>query len=130
MTRIVRLAPANADLPSLIRFLDQSPAWIRQDTRSSHLVWEPDPELSRVIYGRTRRDTLVLLPPPEVAAHVDVDRWCDEAVTVINAVALRLDPKTPAEAVDRLADIYRAADPGSAIALIASGQVETEEDDK
>ncbi|MFI6797621.1 hypothetical protein [Streptosporangium canum] len=55
---------------------------------------------------------------------MDDGRWCDEAVTVINAVALRLDPRTAADAVERLAEIYRIADSGSMVALIASGQVE------
>ncbi|MER5327125.1 hypothetical protein [Streptosporangium roseum] len=122
---IVRLVPAGADRDALIQFLDASPDWQRATAHGSgYLIWDLDPDLSQALYDRNHRDARVVLISDDVARHVDDGRWCDEAVTIINAVALRLDPRTAADAVERLAEVYRIAESGSTVALIASGQVE------
>ncbi|MBG0818938.1 hypothetical protein [Planomonospora sp. ID82291] len=121
----VRLVPFNATLPALIQFLDASPVWERATRRSGFLTWDLSPDVSDAVYGG--RHHSVSLLPVDVAKHVDTESWCADAVNTINAVALGLDPSTRPDAVERLAAIYRLAEPGSTIALIASGQVEAVE---
>ncbi|MFB4273527.1 hypothetical protein [Nonomuraea sp. GTA35] len=118
----IQLVPLDADETTLKSHLDASPAWTRTGGTNVVAAYRHDDPR----YGAYR----VFVPihdDPDFPPDPDDDHEeCARAAYAINAVALRLPTETHHEVIDRLVAIYQAAEPGSPIALIASGQVEPE----
>jgi hypothetical protein len=131
-TNAVQLVPFDADRAAVIAHLDAHPLWERvtgAGIGKGYLIWDLTYAAHIETYGAYTHDARIVMANDDVAAaHPNGDaRWCAEAPYVINAVALRLAPTTDRDIIERLVEIYRlAADPGSPIALIASGQVHPE----
>ncbi|GAT68935.1 hypothetical protein PS9374_04600 [Planomonospora sphaerica] len=127
-TTAVQFVPFDADRATLLAHLDAHPWWARnrRDSGNGYLVWELTAEACTELYGHLfhQHGRAVLLTESAAAHHPPSDTGtCEEAAYVINAVALGLDLRTSTDVVDWLVAIYRLAEPGGAIALIASGQV-------
>ncbi|MEU4234817.1 hypothetical protein AB0F17_61980 [Nonomuraea sp. NPDC026600] len=110
---------------ALIAHLDASDHWERRNMARprADLRWSLAQHMVPDLHGLCPD---VTLPTDESAPYVDESRACAEAVHMINSIALDIDPCTNDPAVvERFIAILDLAEPGSAIARIAGGQVET-----
>ncbi|MET8006292.1 hypothetical protein [Nonomuraea glycinis] len=125
----VQLIPFDADRQSITAYLDAHPEWERADRRDpgrvpSYTRWKLDPTIAVAVADSTW--VMIDLPTDDIAHLLAEPDHCAEAVRVINAVALRTNPRDNEDVIARLAAIYQTAEPDSDIARIASGQVEPE----
>ncbi|MFC4014648.1 hypothetical protein ACFOY2_46010 [Nonomuraea purpurea] len=128
----VNLIRPDANRDEVIAHLDASPHWERHTSRAygpDYLAWQADRAVVNDIYGHRAMSVIVNFPASHLDQHLGGDFLMGrlaEATNTINAIALRLPVETHYEVIDRFVAIYQAAEPGSPIALIASGQVEPE----
>jgi hypothetical protein len=122
-------APAAEGGQTITAYLDAHPEWERVNRRDpgrvpSYNRWRLDSTIAVAVADSTW--VMIDLPTDEIAHLLAEPDHCAEAVRVINAVALRTNPRDSEDVIARLAAIYQTAEPGSDIALVASGQVEPE----
>ncbi|MGW0486234.1 hypothetical protein [Nonomuraea sp. NPDC003214] len=123
----ITLLPADADRATIVAHLDAHPDWELADrTGGYYITYRLSTAASLAATGRESFKV-------SFAAHGDNAALRADAVFRINAIAFNLDPvvlnlsdHAREDIMGRLTAIYRLAEPGSPIALIASGQLEPE----